>query len=138
MSVAPNSRASLLAWFVAAHDDDPLGAELTGGEHAEQADGAVTDDGDGLAGADLGGDGAEPAGAEHVGRGEEVGDHVGRRDLGGGDEGAVGERDAGVLGLGADRAHQAGGGGTSSGSRPGRPRRCCRTRRTNRSRTGRA
>ena len=29
----------LLAWLVAAHGDDPLGAELAGGEHAEQPDG---------------------------------------------------------------------------------------------------
>ena len=93
----------LLAGFVAAHDDDPLGAELRGGEHPEEADGAVADDGDGLARADLGGDGGEPAGAEHVGRGEVAGDQIGGRDVGGGDEGAVGERDAGVLGLGADR-----------------------------------
>ncbi len=126
----------LLAGLVAAHDDDPLGAELPGGEHPEEADGAVTDDGDGLARADLGGDGAEPAGAEHVGRGEEARDQVGGREIGGGDEGAVGERDAGVLGLGADRADQAAGGCRSSGSRPGRSRRCCRRRRTSRSRTG--
>ena len=96
----------LLAGLVAAHDDDPLGAELAGGEHAEEADGAVTDDGDGLARADLGGDGTEPAGAEHVGGGEEARDQIGGRQVGGGDEGAVGERDAGVLGLGADLAHQ--------------------------------
>ena len=39
----------LLAGFVAAHRDDALGAELLGGEHAEEADGAVADDGHGLA-----------------------------------------------------------------------------------------
>ena len=44
-----------------------------GRQDAEQADGAVTDDGDGLAGAGLGGDGGEPAGAEHVGGGQQAG-----------------------------------------------------------------
>src|SRR3954466_11730463 len=65
ISVAPNSRASRwrdswrllamtppaparlgepLAGLVAAHRDDPLRAELLGGEHREQADGAVADD----------------------------------------------------------------------------------------------
>src|SRR3954447_9069200 len=43
---------------VAAHD--PLGAELLGRKHGEQADGAVADDCDGLAWAGLGGHGAEP------------------------------------------------------------------------------
>ena len=86
----------LLAGLVAAHGDDPLGAELLGGEHAEQPDRAVADDGDGLAGAGLGGDGAEPAGAEHVGGGEQARDEVVRRGLRGGDEGAVGQRDRGA------------------------------------------
>ena len=86
---------------VTAHRDDPLGAELSCGEDAEQADGAVADDGDGLAGAGFGGDGGEPAGAEHVGCGEQRRDQVGVGLAGGGDEGAVGQRDAGVLGLGA-------------------------------------
>ena len=94
MSVAPNSRAELLAGLVAAHRDDPLGAELLGGEHAEQPDRAVADDRDGLARAGLGGDGAEPAGAQHVGGGEQARDQVVGRDVRGGDEGAVGERDA--------------------------------------------
>src|SRR5205085_2853409 len=87
----------LLPWLVATHGDDPLGAELLGGESAHEANGAIADDGDGLARADLGGDGGEPAGAEDVGRGKEVRHHASRRDLGGGDERAVGERDAGVL-----------------------------------------
>jgi hypothetical protein len=38
---------------VTAEDDDPLGAEPAGGDHAAQADSAVADDGDGLARADL-------------------------------------------------------------------------------------
>ena len=66
----------LLAGLVAAHDDDPLGAELSGGEHTEETDGAVTDDGDGLAWADLGGDRAEPARAEHIRCGEVAGDQI--------------------------------------------------------------
>ena len=67
-----------------------------------QADRAVTDDRDGLAGAGLGGDGGEPAGAEHVGGGQQRRDQVGVGLPRGGDEGAVGVRDAGLLGLGAD------------------------------------
>jgi hypothetical protein len=55
-----------LPGLVAAHRDDPLGAELTGGQDGEQADRAVTDDCDGLTGTGVGGDGSEPAGAEHV------------------------------------------------------------------------
>ena len=66
-----------LAVGVAGHGDDPLGAQLLGGEHAEQPDRAVADDGDGLARAGLGGDGGEPAGAEHVGGGQQRRDQVG-------------------------------------------------------------
>jgi hypothetical protein len=95
-----------LAGLVTAHHDDPLGAELAGGEHPEQADGTVTDHGDRLARAGFGGDGGEPAGAEHVRRGEEAGDQIGGGHLGCGDEGAVGEGDPGVLGLRADQAHE--------------------------------
>ena len=68
---------------------------------AQQADRAVADDGDGLARAGFGGDGTEPAGAEHVGGGQEVGDQIVGRHLRGGDQGAVGKRDAHPLGLGA-------------------------------------
>ena len=39
---------------VTAEDDDLLGAEPRGGDHAAQADRAVADDGHGLAGSDLG------------------------------------------------------------------------------------
>ena len=63
----------LLAGFVAAHRDDPLGAELPGGQYGEQSDRTVTDDRDSLAGAGFGGDCPEPAGAEHVGGGEQAG-----------------------------------------------------------------
>ena len=73
----PVGEGQLLPGLVAAHEDDPLGAELAGGEDAVEPDGAVTDDHDGLAGPDLGGDGAEPAGAEDVGSGEVAGDQVG-------------------------------------------------------------
>ena len=78
---------------MAAHRDDPLGAEFPGGHDGEQPDRAVPDDGDGLPRSGLGGDGAEPAGAEHVGGGQQAGDQVVGRDLGGGDQGAVGQRD---------------------------------------------
>src|SRR4051812_35360751 len=53
-----------LAVVVAAHRDDPLGAELLRREHSEQPDCTVADDRDGLAGAGFGGDGGEPASAE--------------------------------------------------------------------------
>ena len=66
---------------------------------AQQADGAVADDRHGLARTDLGRHGAEPAGAEHVGGREQARDHVVRRHARRRDQGAVGERDAGVLGL---------------------------------------
>src|SRR5215216_2193792 len=81
-----------LAWLVAAHRDDPLRAELLGGQHGEQADRAVTDDGNGPTRAGLGGDGSKPACAEHVGRREQARDEIRRGDFGGGYEGAVGER----------------------------------------------
>ena len=100
----------LLPRLVPAHRDDPLGAQLPGGQHGEQADRAVTDHGDGLAGLHVGGDGAEPAGAEHVGGGQQAGDQVIGGHLGSGDQGAVGERDPGQFGLGADRARWARGG----------------------------
>ena len=53
---------------VPAHQDDLLGAEPLRREHAAQSDGTVTDDGDRVAGADSGGDGAVVAGAVHVGQ----------------------------------------------------------------------
>src|SRR5439155_141747 len=56
---------------MAAHDDELLGAETRRGDHAAQANGAVADDGDGLAGADLRGDGRVVACAHHVREGEE-------------------------------------------------------------------
>jgi hypothetical protein len=40
--------------------------EASGGDHAAQLDGAVTDDGGGLAATDLGGDGRTVAGPHHV------------------------------------------------------------------------
>ena len=91
---------------MAAHRDDPLGAELLGGQDPEQSDRSIADDGDGFAGAGVGGDSGEPARPEYVGGGQQAGHHLGRRHLAGGHERAVGERDARVLGLGADVAHQ--------------------------------
>jgi hypothetical protein len=82
---------------VAAHRDDPLGAEPLGGEHREQAYGAVADDRHRLARTGLGRHGAEPAGAKDVGGRQQAGDHVLRRHPRRRYEGAVGERDAGVL-----------------------------------------
>lgn len=87
---------------VAGHRDDPVRAQVSGGEDGHQADRAVADD-DGLAGAGVGGVGAVPAGAEYVGGGQQGGDQVRGRLPRGGHERAVGVRDAGLLGLGADR-----------------------------------
>jgi hypothetical protein len=95
-----------LPGLVAAHGDDPLSAELLGGQHGEQSDRAVTHDGDRLARASLGWHGAEPAGAEHVGGREQARDQIVGRGVGGGDEGAVGKRDAQQLRLRAQGAHR--------------------------------
>jgi len=92
-------KRQLLARLVAADLDDPLRAELAGREDGEQADRSVTDDRDGLAGPGLGGDGAEPAGAEHVRGGQQVRDQRIIRQAGGGDKCPVGERDTQVLRL---------------------------------------
>src|SRR6516165_5505456 len=79
----------LLAVLVAAHGDDGVGSELAGGEDAEQAHCAISDHGHRLAGPDLGGDGGEPAGAQHIGRGQQAGDQLPGGNVGGGDQGAV-------------------------------------------------
>ena len=52
MSVAPNSLASAIR-SDDGPEDDLLGAETPSGDHPAQADGAVPDDGRGLARADL-------------------------------------------------------------------------------------
>src|SRR5438093_1923578 len=49
-----------------AEDDDLLGAEPAGGDHAAQADGTVSNDGDGLARADPGSEGRVVAGSHHI------------------------------------------------------------------------
>ena len=86
---------------MAGEGDDPLGPQRLGGQDGAQAHRAVADHGDRLAGAGLGGHGREPAGAQHVGGGEVVGQAVGvlRLAAGDDDERAVGQLDAGVLGL---------------------------------------
>jgi hypothetical protein len=89
---SPVLQRELLAWFVAAHRDDPLRAQLLGGQHGEQADRAVTDHGDRLAGSDLRRDRTEPAGAEHIRGGQEARDQVHGRHLRAGDQSAVGQR----------------------------------------------
>ena len=68
--------AAAAALFVAAHRDDSVSTHQLGGQHSEQPDGPVADDGDRLAGADFGGFGSEPAGAERVGAGQQAGDQV--------------------------------------------------------------
>ena len=82
------------------HGDEPLRPQLLGGHDGERADGPVTDNCHGLAGSGLGRHGAEPAGAQHVGRGPQRRHQILGRQLGGGDQGAVGKRDPQVFGLG--------------------------------------
>ena len=65
--------------------DDPLGPQRLGGQDGAQAHRAVADDGDRLAGAGLGGHGREPAGAQHVGGGQQVRHHLGVLGLAAGD-----------------------------------------------------
>src|SRR5215210_607560 len=95
-----------LSWLVAAHGDDPLGAELLRREHGEQADGAVADHCNVLARPDLGGHSTEPAGPEHIGCREQARDEVVRRYVRRGHERAVGERYPQQLGLRAESAHR--------------------------------
>src|SRR5215203_3301979 len=95
MSVAPNSWAS--RWRDSCRLIAMIRSALLGGEHREQADGAVADDRHRLAWTGLGRHGAKPAGAEHVGGREQAGDQVLRRQARRRYEGAVSERDAGVL-----------------------------------------
>jgi hypothetical protein len=89
-----------------AHGDDPLGAELFGGQDGEESDRPVTHNGDGLARAGFGRHGTEPAGAEDIGRREEARDELIGRNVRRGDESAVGKRDASELGLRADPSHR--------------------------------
>ncbi len=56
---------------VPAHQNDLLGSEALRGEHTAEPDGAVTDDGDGVARPDPGCHRAVMAGAEHVGQCEQ-------------------------------------------------------------------
>ena len=56
---------------MAAHDDDLLGAETFGGDHATQTDGAVADDRDAMPSCDARDDGSMVTGAHHVGQREQ-------------------------------------------------------------------
>ena len=83
------------------HEDDLLGGEPPGGQDGQQADGAVADHGDTGARADAARHGGMVAGAEDIREGQQGRDE-GRVGRGGEfDQGAVGERDADRLGLGA-------------------------------------
>ena len=84
---------------MAAHRDDPFGAELFGSKDTEQADGSVADDGDGFSRPGVRCDRSEPASPQHVGCGEVVRDQPVVGDVRAGDECAVGERDPHRLGL---------------------------------------
>ncbi|BAS10889.1 hypothetical protein AHiyo4_43110 [Arthrobacter sp. Hiyo4] len=93
--------AQIGAGLVPAHQDDLLGTELPGGQHRHQPDGAVTDDRDSGPGVDACLEGGVVAGAVDVGEGQQRRQQLAvptHRDL---DQGAVGERDADGLGLGA-------------------------------------
>ena len=85
--------------LVTAHRDDAIGAQLLGGEDGEQADRTVTDDGDRLAGTRLRGNGAEPAGAQHVRGGEQAWHQLIGGKRGGCRKGSIGEGDAQQFGL---------------------------------------
>lgn len=99
----PEFAAQVGAVFVPAHEDDAFGAEGFGGEYRGEADGAVADDGDDFAGGDFAHVGGVVAGEVDVGKREQGGEQfvaggVGV-DVGDFHHGAVGEGDAGVLGL---------------------------------------
>jgi hypothetical protein len=105
----------LLPWLVAAHRDDPLRPKLLGGQHGKQTNRAVTNHDNGLARADLCSVGGEPAGAKHIGGGEEAPDLVRVGDLRCSDKGAVGQGDPQLLGLGRAHAHALDTGGLVAG-----------------------
>ena len=84
-----------------AHRDDSLGAHQLGGKHAEKTDRTVADDRDRRAGLHVRGVGGEPAGAHHVGDGQQARDQVVRGRSGRRHQSAVGERDAQQRRLGA-------------------------------------
>jgi hypothetical protein len=88
----------------AAHRDDPLRPPQLGGEHTEEADCAVADDRDGHARLHVGRLGGEPPGAHHVGQRQQARDQVIRRNIRGGHQGAVREREVQALRLRA--AHE--------------------------------
>ena len=100
--MAPNSLRERDAVRVAAQDDDLLGAEALGGDHAAQADRAVADDGDRLARARRrAATRGVVAGAHHVGEREQRRHQrvvLADRQR---DERAVGQRDAHRLALAA-------------------------------------
>ena len=102
MSVAPNSRASSWRLGLRLQRDDAVGAETLRGEHAAEADSAVADDRDGVAGVDPRADGRVVAGGEDVGERQQRREH--RRPSarpGHRHERAVGERHADCLALAA-------------------------------------
>ena len=72
----PEAPGQRLAVGVPAHGNDPFRTQLPSGQHTEQTDCAVADDGDGPAWPCLGGHRCEPARAEHVGGCEQRRDQV--------------------------------------------------------------
>src|SRR5688500_2203334 len=85
----------LLPRLVPAHSDYLFRPELLGREHPQEANGSVTYDGNRFPWTYLSRHGGEPSSSQHIGRREEARNLVVRRDFGGRDEGAVGERDTG-------------------------------------------
>jgi hypothetical protein len=95
-----------LARLVSAHGDDPLSAELLRGEDRHQPHRAIANNGDGLLSTGFGGDGGEPARAEHVRRCEEARDQVVLWYVWRGNESSVRERDTQQLRLCAECSHR--------------------------------
>jgi hypothetical protein len=101
----PVLAAEVGAGFVSSHQDDPVGTELLGRQHSQQSHGAVADDRDGVACGDARAVGGVPAGAVHVGQGQQRSEQTvvgrGRVEVGHLDQGAVGKGHAGGFGLAA-------------------------------------
>ena len=62
--------------LVAAHGDNPSGAQEFGGQHAAQADRAIAEYDSGITRLDFGADSRVVAGAHHIGQGQQVGEHL--------------------------------------------------------------
>ncbi len=75
-----------------AHRNDSFRAELLCGKHGAKTDRAVANGYNSFARPGLGGIGAKPTGAEHVGRRKQTRDQIVGRQFRGWNQGAIGER----------------------------------------------